>query len=67
MKRLWFAMLVFASLGLFAVPDHVCTAQEKPPATEVDGNIDWVFDYQQGKQISQNTGKPMFVVFRCER
>ncbi len=67
MKRLLFAMWVFVSLGLFAMPAPICAAQDKPPATEVDGNIDWVFDYEQGKQISQDTGKPMFVVFRCER
>ena len=32
-----------------------------------DGNINWVYDYEEGKRRSQVTGKPMFVVFRCER
>ena len=40
---------------------------EKPPRLEVDGNIKWVYDYDQAKLVSQATGKPMFVVFRCER
>ena len=36
-------------------------------AQPVDGKIQWVFDYELGKQLSETTGKPMFVVFRCER
>lgn len=40
---------------------------KKPAATPVDGNVDWVYDYEQGKQLSKQSGKPMFVVFRCER
>jgi len=67
MKRLFVAALICAAFGLFAMPTPDCSAQEKPPATEVDGDIQWVFDYEQGKQLSEKTGKPMFVVFRCER
>ncbi len=40
---------------------------EKPPHAEVDGNISWVYDYAEGQLLSQASGKPMFVVFRCER
>jgi hypothetical protein len=43
------------------------SAIEKPPAVEVDGNIKWVYDYDEAKLLSQASGKPMFVVFRCER
>lgn len=45
----------------------VCDAIDKPPHVEVDGNIKWVYDYDAGKRLSQASGKPMFVVFRCER
>ena len=42
-------------------------AAEAPAAQPIDGKIKWVYDYEQGKRLSQQTGKPMFVVFRCER
>ena len=42
-------------------------AAEKPKPQPVDGKVKWVYDYEQGKRISRATGKPMFVVFRCER
>lgn len=67
MKRPFVAALICAMIGMFAIPPLNACAQEKPPATKVDGNIDWVFDYEEGKQLSKETGKPMFVVFRCER
>jgi len=34
---------------------------------KIEVKIDWVYDYEKGKQLSEETGKPMFVVFRCER
>ena len=37
------------------------------PAVEVSGKIRWVYDYEQGRQLARQNGKPMFVVFRCER
>ena len=40
---------------------------EEIPAVEVSGKIRWVYDYEQGKQLARQNGKPMFVVFRCER
>lgn len=39
----------------------------KPEASDVSGKIDWIFDYQRGQELSKSSGKPMFVVFRCER
>lgn len=42
-------------------------AQEKPKPQKVGGTIEWVYDYEEGKRLSTTTGKPMFVVFRCER
>ena len=40
---------------------------ERPEPQPVEGKIRWVYDYEQGKRLSRDTGKPMFVVFRCER
>ena len=42
-------------------------AVEKPEPQPLGGKIQWVYDYEQGKHASRETGKPMFVVFRCER
>ncbi len=42
-------------------------AVEKPQATEISGKIKWTYDYEDGKRLCRETGKPMFVVFRCER
>ena len=54
-------------LPLAALCAATVLASEKPAPQPVDGNIHWVFDYQEGKRLSRETGKPMFVVFRCER
>lgn len=42
-------------------------AVEIPKPQPVDGKIKWVYDYEDGKRLSKESGKPMFVVFRCER
>jgi len=42
-------------------------AIEKPKPQEISGKIKWIYDYEDGKRISRETGRPMFVVFRCER
>ncbi len=53
-------------LGLVLVSTSTVLAQ-KPEPQKLDGNIDWVYDYDAGRLLSKTTGKPMFVVFRCER
>lgn len=53
-------------LGLAVLSTATAFAQ-KPEPQELDGNIDWVYDYDAGKLLSKTSGKPMFVVFRCER
>lgn len=45
---------------------HLVFADDVPPKP-VDGTIQWVYNYAEGKQLARGTGKPMFVVFRCER
>lgn len=58
-------MLFPATLLMLFV--SIVSAQDKPVSTPVEGKIEWVFDYEEGKQQSKKTGKPMFVVIRCER
>lgn len=57
---------VAVSMVAFTVIAGVAFGQ-KPDPSEVDGSVEWVFDYEQAKQLSFKSGKPMFVVFRCER
>ena len=40
---------------------------QNPAVEKIDGLVNWVYDYEQGRQLAKRTGKPMFVVFRCER
>jgi hypothetical protein len=39
------------------------TIEPKP----VESLINWVYRYEEGKKLAKESGKPMFVVFRCER
>ena len=50
--------LVLSSSAVFA---------QAPETQELDGNIDWVYSYSEGRIQSRRTNKPMFVVIRCER
>lgn len=38
-----------------------------PKPTPVEGKIRWVYNYEEGKRLARESGKPMFVVLRCER
>ena len=42
-------------------------AGDIPSPVPVDGKINWVYRYEEGKRLARETGKPLFVVFRCER
>ena len=42
-------------------------AVEKIPPQPLDGRIRWMYDYEEGRAEARRTGRPMFVVFRCER
>ena len=44
----------------------VAAAQDMKPVP-VTGNIQWVYTYAEGQKLARQTGKPLFVVFRCER
>ena len=45
----------------------LASGQEKIPPQPVSGKITWVYGYAEGKEVARQSGKPMFVVFRCER
>ena len=62
-KRKPLAWLAAAIVFFFAGDAHSETIQPDP----VDGKIKWVYRYEDGKQEARRTGKPLFVVFRCER
>jgi hypothetical protein len=38
-----------------------------PKPNPVPGKIRWVYDFEEGKRLAQQSGKPLFVVIRCER
>jgi len=38
-----------------------------PKSVQVDGRIELDYDYAEGVAASAQSGKPMFVVIRCER
>lgn len=40
---------------------------ETIPPKPVEGKIAWVYSYEEGKKEAGRSGKPVFVVFRCER
>jgi hypothetical protein len=54
-----------ALLGLCVVTSPA--GQEKILPQKVSGSINWVYSYAEGKEAARQSGKPMFVVFRCER
>ena len=37
------------------------------PVAPVSGGIEWIYDYAKGRDLAGQSGKPVFVVFRCER
>lgn len=57
-------LIIFGCQFLIAA---LAFSQEKPDATPVSGDIEWVFDIEEGRRLSRETGKPQFIVFRCER
>ncbi len=59
--------IMFRTLLLIGTLSTAARAIEKPESQPISGKIKWVYDYQEGKRASQETGKPTFVVFRCER
>ena len=65
-------MITRSTFSLFLVPVMLLTAArldgaEKIAPSPVDGAIQWVHDYEEGRKLATESGKPLMVVFRCER
>jgi hypothetical protein len=56
--------LICVAWAIHAIP---AARADDVPANPVDGTISWLYSYEEGKQLARDSGKPMLVVFRCER
>ena len=65
MKRLLRSVGLLAVVGIAAVAG--LAKGDVIPPQPVEGKIKWVYGYDEGKKLARETGKPLFVVFRCER
>jgi hypothetical protein len=63
MNPRFFCIPVLLAALVAAPPSHAQTVPPKP----VEGKIRWVYTYAEGQKLGKETGKPLFVVFRCER
>lgn len=63
----WVSTLLLATFVIASSGLDIAAAADAPEPQPLDGKINWVFDYQEGQWLSKESGKPMFVVFRCER
>jgi hypothetical protein len=64
-SKLAFHLHLTLALLLPGAPRLIAATAVEP--LPVSGNIPWVFNYEEGKKLALQTGKPMLVVFRCER
>jgi hypothetical protein len=55
----------FRHLSLYAVLAFLFGCASAPAQTQEDG-IYWYGDYRQALQKAKETGKPIFLEFRCE-
>jgi hypothetical protein len=52
--------------GVVVLVAHLACAAEVAPIP-LTGKIRWIYSYAEGQKQARESGKPMFVVFRCER
>jgi hypothetical protein len=45
----------------------VVLANQPIPPQPVDGSIKWIYDLASGQEAARRSGKPLWIVFRCER
>ena len=60
------ARLVPFAIFVSLIVSAAVGAAEKIPTQPVTGKIDWVYNYAEGQAAARQSGKPLFVVFRCE-
>ncbi|MBY0522012.1 MAG: hypothetical protein K2R98_01350 [Gemmataceae bacterium] len=58
MRRLQISLGVLCTVGLFALS----APNEKLPTP-----VKWEEDFDEARELARKSGKPLFVVFRCER
>src|SRR4051794_40551871 len=56
---------VLMPLAIAVIGWAVSVRGDEIPPQPVDGSISWVYRYADGKRLGRETGKPLFVVFRC--
>lgn len=56
---------IFAT-ALMLCATSVVSAQGKGAASQIAAKNGWLTDLGQAKTLAQKTGKPIFLVFRCE-
>lgn len=57
--------LHLACLGLMLVLPMVATQEPKPATLAQQAMLDWHDDYASALEEAQETGKPIFLEFRC--
>ncbi|MBI4660809.1 MAG: hypothetical protein HY735_18385 [Verrucomicrobia bacterium] len=67
MNRKSYYILFIASPMLLVSIFATGTEEVETKPISVTGKIHWIFGYDQGQKLARETGKPMWVVFRCER
>jgi hypothetical protein len=61
------SLLVCLAVLIVSSSIRVFSAGQTVPSIPVTGKIQWVLSYSEGQKLARETGKPLFVVFRCER
>lgn len=56
----------YIACALLAIGAAAGGALSDPPARTAPAPV-WLSNYAAAQKIAQETGKPLFVVFRCER
>lgn len=59
------AALSFVAVAL--IGSTAARSQHPPKPEPVEGKIDWVYSYDEGRELAAKHDKPLFIVFRCER
>jgi hypothetical protein len=67
MKRNVFGQAAGVVLVMVAWPAAVAGDAVEVLPQPVSGKFSWVYRYDEGKELARQSGKPLFVVFRCER
>jgi hypothetical protein len=59
----WLAKVAAALMSVLAVSGNCFGEEKAASAREASG---WLNDYGQARRLARESGKPLFVVFRCQ-